>query len=166
MVRLRVSSRWEAIRQQLPLAAAIPTTIRGVLEECCPRYRSKVAYRMKEGEAFRTLSYGELQQQASEFAAGLIALGLRQGDRVAIICENGFEWVIGYYGQSIAGGVGVPLYTELKAPEMEEMVRHAEARFVIASARVLRRLRGDIPGVAKIIGVGDGLEAKDDEDSG
>ena len=160
MVRLRFPSRWETIRQQAPVGTAIPTTIRGVLEECCPRYRSKVAYRMKEGEEFRTLTFEELRQQATDFAAGLIALGMRQGDRVAIICENGFEWVIAYYGQSIAGGVGVPLYTELKGREIEELVRHAEARFVIASARVLGKIREDIPGVMKVIGVGEEVAAR------
>lgn len=166
MGRLRLPSRWETIRQQAPVGTAIPMTIRSVLEECCPRYRSKVAYRMKEGGELRTLTFEELQQQATDFGAGLIAMGLRQGDRVAIVCENGFEWVIGYYGQSIAGGVGVPLYTELKGREIEEMVRRAEARFVIASAGALNKLGNDIPNAVKIIGVGDDLRAHDGAASG
>jgi len=159
-MRFKLSSRWEASRQQAPVADSVPMTIRGVLEECCPRYCSKVAYRMKEGQGFRTLTFEDLRQQATDFAAGLIGMGMRQGDRVAIICENGFEWVIGYYGQSIAGGVGVPLYTELKGREIEEMVRRAEARFIVASARVLEKIREDIPGVMKVIGVGEEVEAR------
>jgi long-chain acyl-CoA synthetase len=129
-------------------------TIRGALEESCRRHGSKVAYRIKQEGEYRALTFGELGQYATDFAAGLIAMGMRRGDRVAIICENGFEWVIGYCGQSIAGGVGVPLYTELRGREIQQVVQRTEARFVIASTRVLSRLRGDIPGVVKIIAVG------------
>ena len=159
MVRLRFPSRQGAIRRRAPVLTAVPMTIRDALEESCKRYPSKVAYRMKVGGEHRALTFGELKQHATDFAAGLIAMGMCQGDRVAIICENGFEWVIGYYGQSIAGGVGVPLYTELRGREIEQMVRRAEARFVIASARILSRLRGDIGGVARIIVVGSGMDA-------
>jgi long-chain acyl-CoA synthetase len=159
VVRLRFPSRQGAIRRRAPVPTAVPMTIRGALEESCTRYPSKVAYRVKEGEEHRALTFGELQQHATDFAAGLVAMGMCQGDRVAIICDNGFEWVIGYFGQSIAGGVGVPLYTELRGREIEQMVRRAEARFIIASARVLSRLRRDIEGVARIIVVGGGMDA-------
>ncbi|MGA2286148.1 MAG: AMP-binding protein [Dehalococcoidia bacterium] len=134
-------------------------TIPDMLKLACSRYRyrSNVAYRMKEGTDFRTLTYGDMERQAAAFGAGLIAMGLRQGDRVAIVCENCFEWVIGYYGQCMAGAVGVPVHAELKGREIEEMIRWAEARFVIASARVLSKIKGDIPGVETVIGVGGDL---------
>jgi len=160
MLPIKFPSRGEAAEEAAVTTAGTPLTIRDVVEECCPRYGARVAYRMKVGKEFRRLTFEELRQQATDFGAGLIALGLRQGDRVAIICENGFEWVIAYYGQSIAGGVGVPLYTELKRPEIDELVRHSGARFIIASARVLGKIREDIPGVMKVIGVGEEVEAR------
>lgn len=160
MLPIKFPSRGEAAEEAAVATAGTPLTIRDVVEECCPRYGARVAYRMKVGGEFRRLTFEELRQQATDFGAGLIALGLRQGDRVAIICENGFEWAIAYYGQSIAGGVGVPLYTELKRREIDELVRHSGARFIIASARVLGKIREDIPGVMKVIGVGEEVEAR------
>lgn len=160
MLPIKFPSRGEAAEEAAVATAGTPLTTRDVVEECCPRYGARVAYRMKVGGEFRRLTFEELRQQATDFGAGLIALGLRQGDRVAIICENGFEWVIAYYGQSIAGGVGVPLYTELKRPEIDELVRHSGARFIVASARVLGKIREDIPGVMKVIGVGEEVEAR------
>jgi len=157
---IRFPSRGETTEEPAVAAAGTPITIPDVVNECCSRFGPRVAYRMKVGNEFRRLTFTELRRQAMDFGAGLIALGLRQGDRVAIICENGFEWVIAYHGQSIAGGVGVPLYTELKRPEIDEMVQRCGARFIVASARVLSKIREDIPGVVKVIGVGDEVEAK------
>jgi long-chain acyl-CoA synthetase len=139
---IKFPSRGQTAEETTVTTAGTPMTIADVVGECCPRYGARAAYRMKVGKEFRTLTFEELRRQAIDFGAGLIALGLRQGDRVAIICENGFEWVIAYYGQSIAGGVGVPLYTELKRPEIDELVHHSEARFIVASARVLEKIRG------------------------
>ena len=93
-------------------------------------------------------------RRANDFSAGLIALGLRPGDRVAIICENGLSWAIGYYGISLAGGVAVPLYIELKSAEIEELIKRSGARFIIASSRVLDRLGDHLAGAEKVIVVG------------
>jgi long-chain acyl-CoA synthetase len=125
-----------------------------MLADSRARFGDKVGYQMKvEGEWVR-LTFEEAWRQANAFAAGLVALGLRKGERVAIICENGMPWTIGYYGLSLAGAVGVPLYYELKPAEIDQLVRHSGARFMIASQRVLERL-GDRPaGVEKVITVG------------
>ncbi|MBI4571562.1 MAG: AMP-binding protein, partial [Chloroflexi bacterium] len=105
------------------------------------------------------LTFEQTWRRAHEFAAGLIALGLQKGDRAALVCENGLEWAIAYYAISIAGGVGVPLYTELKRGEMEEQVRSSGARIVLASTRVLERIGGQPTGADAVIVVG-GSEAR------
>ena len=159
MLRAERLLRWKILREYL-FPGPLPMTIPDMLKLACSRYHTNVAYRMKEGTDFRTLTYGELQRQATAFGAGLITMGLRQGDRVAVVCENCFEWVIGYYGQCMAGAVGVPVYAELKGREIEEMIRWAEARFVIASDRVLSKIKSDIPGVVTVIGVGGDFRAR------
>ena len=62
----------------------------------------------------KTLSYQELWGLARRFAQGLKDLGVRPGDRVAIMLPNSPQFVIAFYGTLLAGGVGVnvnPLYT-------------------------------------------------------
>jgi long-chain acyl-CoA synthetase len=71
------------------------------------------------------------------------------------MCENGLPWIVGYLGSSMAGGVGVPLYTELKAPEAEALVKRSGAKILIASAKVLQKLGDSAAGAATVIEVGE-----------
>jgi long-chain acyl-CoA synthetase len=131
-----------------------PSTIPELVEESARRFGAKVAYQMKVGSGYQRLTFSELAQRSREFGAGLLAMGMRKGDAVAIIAENGLDWIIGYYGLSMAGGVGVPLYSELKGREIKDLVARSDARFVIASSAVLGRLPNDLPGVEVVIVAG------------
>lgn len=145
--------------EELILTSRTPLTIPAMLAQTSARFGDKVAYQQKIAGEWQRLTFEQTWRRANDFAAGLIAMGLQKGDRVAIICENGASWAIGYFGLSLAGGVGVPLYTELKPAEIEGLVERAGARFIIASEKLLDRL-GDHPAhVEKVIVVG-GSEAR------
>ena len=62
----------------------------------------------------RTYSYGEIEREAKSFAAGLVAMGIKQGDRVGLFLPNVPIYASAYYGAMMAGAVVVnfsPLYT-------------------------------------------------------
>ncbi|AWW73169.1 dicarboxylate--CoA ligase PimA [Erythrobacter sp. KY5] len=62
----------------------------------------------------RTYSYGEVEREAKSFAAGLIALGVEQGDRIGLFLPNVPIYASAYYGAMMAGAVVVnfsPLYS-------------------------------------------------------
>jgi long-chain acyl-CoA synthetase len=140
--------------RELLLTSATPPTIPELLADAAARFGSQLAYQQKVEGSWEQVSYDQLWRRSREFAAGLIALGLEKGDRVAIMCENGLPWVIGYLGTSIAGGVGVPLYTELKAPEAEALLKRSGAKILIASTKVLQKLGDNAAGAATVIEVG------------
>jgi long-chain acyl-CoA synthetase len=137
-------------------------TIPELVEQSARRWPQKVAFQVKAGSDFRTLSFAELRQRAADFGAALIALGLRPGDRVAIVCENGLEWVVAYLGLVMAGGVGVPLHAELKGSEVSSLIHQAEARFAVVSAAVMGRLREHLRGLKVIVVGEEGLSKGDD----
>ncbi|MEX2160058.1 MAG: AMP-binding protein [Dehalococcoidia bacterium] len=139
---------------ELLLTSETPLTIPGLLADARARFGSQHGFQQRAGGKWEKLDFEQLYRRAHDFGAGLIALGLQKGDRVAIIAENSLDWVVGYLGVSVAGGVGVPLYTELKRDEVESMVQRAGARFVIASTKVLSRLPERFGGAEKIIAVG------------
>jgi long-chain acyl-CoA synthetase len=135
-------------------------TIPASLDEAARRSERKTAFQVKAGKEFKGLTYGELRQKARAFASALIAMGLKRGDRVGIVCENGLEWVVAYLGISCAGGVGVPVYYELKDQEIEEALRRAEAKFVVVSDKALPKIPDGLPDLHTLIVVGPSAEAR------
>ena len=78
-----------------------------------------------------TLSYGELDRLSDAFAAGLVRLGVRKGDRVAIMMPNAPQYVIAELGIWKAGGMVAsinPLYT---GAELEHMFNECDAETVV-----------------------------------
>src|SRR3954468_2494436 len=63
------------------------------------------------------LTLGDLADQASQVARGLMALGVEIGDRVAIWAPNSPAWVVTAYGLWDAGAVVTPLSTRFKGIE-------------------------------------------------
>lgn len=79
----------------------------------------------------RTTSYGGLLDEVRRVAGGLARLGLRKGDRVAIMLPNCPQLVAAYFGVLWAGGVVVmvnPLYT---ASELQFQLEDSGARFLL-----------------------------------
>ena len=75
------------------------------------------------------LTYSELDDKASRIAYSLLALGLREGDHVALCAANTPDWVVFYFGVLKAGGVAVTLSSLLTAQELALLVNHARPRF-------------------------------------
>lgn len=131
-----------------------PLTIPDMFAATRARFGTRVAARTKTRGEWQTLTYDEAGREAQQFAAGLVALGLDKGDRVAIMCENGLPWIVGVYGVFLAGAVAVPLYSELGSTEAEELINRAGARILIVSAKALDRLGDAVGNIDHIIVVG------------
>jgi fatty-acyl-CoA synthase len=93
----------------------------------------------------RRYSYSELDQRAVGCARmWLYGLGLRPGDRVAILSGNRVEFLDAFFAAGKSGIVLVPLSTRLTANELEQIIRDCGPRAVIYDGEhraVVRRLR-------------------------
>jgi crotonobetaine/carnitine-CoA ligase len=74
----------------------------------------------------RVVSYGQLDDDANRIALALRGLGVKQGDRVAVLMANSPEYIAFYHGVARAGAIFVPLVTQSKLPELEYFVGHSE----------------------------------------
>ncbi len=99
--------------------------------------------------------WGEVRERAKAVAGGLAALGIRPGDRVALVFPTGIEFFEGLFGTILAGAVPVPLYPPVRLGRMGEylerttrMLERSGARLVLADARV-RRILGQAVAAAK-----------------
>ncbi len=88
--------------------------------------------REREKGIWRPYTRGEVLAHVRALALGLSALGLQRGDKVAIISDNRPEayWMI--FAAQAAGGVPVPIYQDAIAREVQYVIDHSDARFVLA----------------------------------
>jgi len=76
-------------------------------------------------------TYGELASRCDRLTTGLGELGVRRGDRVALLAANGHRYVEAFLGLPAAGIVLVPLNTRLAPAERARIVEHSGARVLI-----------------------------------
>jgi long-chain acyl-CoA synthetase len=103
------------------------------------------------------VTYAELDREADRCAAGLAALGVRKGDRVAVMVHNVPHFVYAYQGILRAGGVMVPLNTMFTAEEVATIVADAEARILFVAEPFLpsvEGLRDALPMLEHVVVVG------------
>lgn len=155
VVNLQSPKPVEDVGEVLLRTSVTPPTIPEMLAATRARYGTKLAFQTKRRNEWQQLTFDELWQESQGFAAGLLALGLKKGDRVAIMCESGLPWIVGVYGLFLAGGVSVPIYSELKGAEAEQLIDRAGARILIVSAKALDRLGDSVGDVEHVIVVGD-----------
>src|SRR5579862_2290979 len=91
----------------------------------------------KHERVYRPVSWQEAANQVRELARGLRALGLRRGDRVALVAENRPEWVIADLAIISAGAITVPAYTTHTIEDHRYLLANSGARAVIVSTAAL-----------------------------
>ena len=110
------------------------------------RYGSATALLFED----RTLSFEELNACADGIGRRLLDMGLRAGDRVALLAENGLEFYPVYFGIMKIGAVMVPLNYRCTVIELEQMLRDSMPRVLFhtptfaTQALALRRSMGNV----------------------
>jgi acyl-CoA synthetase (AMP-forming)/AMP-acid ligase II len=90
------------------------------------------------------VSYGSVLAQAGQVAGGLLAAGLRAGDRVAVHLLNRPELVSAYYACLSLGAVLVPVSPKLARDEVAMVLSHGAARFYLGQADVFAPCAGPV----------------------
>ena len=109
-----------------------------------------------------TVTYAGLWREIRAFAAGLGAIGLERGQRVAIYLDKGIETVASVFGTSAAGGVFVPVNPLLRAQQVAYILEDCGARVLVTSPERFERMCQEldaIPSVEQVVLVGDTSQA-------
>jgi long-chain acyl-CoA synthetase len=91
----------------------------------------KLAYRYKAAGGWKDITWAEADAAAREVAAGFAALGLRPSDRVCLLAQTRYEWMLVDIGVLLAGAATVPIYPSSTADQCAYIVRDSGARAVI-----------------------------------
>src|SRR4051794_32917536 len=85
---------------------------------------------------FERLTYRQADEVVNRVAQGLLAAGLRRGDRVLLLCENSVEAYLTKLGVAKAGLVNVPLNPSLAPDVVTELIALAQPRFALVDAEL------------------------------
>jgi long-chain acyl-CoA synthetase len=124
-------------------------------DECTAQFRERVAY-VSVGA---NLTYGELARKATAFAAYLQSIGVKPGERVAIMLPNTFQYPVALFGILKAGAVVVnvnPLYT---VRELAHQLKDSGAQTIIVFENFAKTVEEAMPGTrvqnVVVTGLGD-----------
>jgi long-chain acyl-CoA synthetase len=91
----------------------------------------------KHAGDWTSVTWQEATEQVRILARALLALGIKRGDRVALVAENRPEWLIADYAIMAAGAISVPGYTTNTVDDNRHIFTNAGVSGVIASSRAL-----------------------------
>ncbi|NDP20207.1 MAG: AMP-binding protein [Paludibacter sp.] len=117
-------------------------TIIDLLNDSVAKYANNPFLWEKTTTEFKPTTYQETKQQAHILAAGLIEMGVKVGDKVALLSEGRNAWIIGELGVLHTGAVNVPL--SIKLEESNDLIfrlRHSEAEYILVSGAQLKKIR-------------------------
>lgn len=132
VARAAVTSPLDGLGQLLPrIAARRPDHIALVTDE-------------------RSLTFAELDVESTKVAQSLLARGLAPGDRVSLLSQNRWEWIVAYHGALKAGGVVNPLNVMLTGEELAYVLSDAGSSVLLASGERLDSIGSALASVVSL----------------
>ncbi|MCS7272736.1 MAG: long-chain fatty acid--CoA ligase [Fimbriimonadales bacterium] len=124
-------------------------TIPGLFQTQAETLGDSTLYLVKREGVYQPISWRTVRRDVETLAAALIARGIQPGDRVAILSENRYEWVVADLAILHAGAVSVTLHFPLTPTQVEEQLRDSEARAIFVSnaqqAQKVEQIRANLP---------------------
>ncbi|HEX2671353.1 MAG TPA: long-chain fatty acid--CoA ligase, partial [Polyangiaceae bacterium] len=126
-------------------------------EQSTERHGPRELFGTKHNGAWHWITYAQFKLEVDALRSGLAALGIRQGDRVALIAGNRVEWAAAAYATFGLGATFVPMYEAQPLEDWAFILHDCEAKLVLGSnAEVLDQIssvRDRLPNLAHVIGL-------------
>ena len=130
-------------------------TIIDFVDHYAEKYGNDTFLREKRDGVWTETSYAQTREEGRIYAAGFMAMGLKKGEKVALISEGRNKWIFSELGVLYAGGTDVPLSFKLESDyDLTFRINHSDSRFIIASESQIdkvRRVLSQCPAIEKII---------------
>ncbi len=116
---------------------------------------TRTAVRHKIGGQWTDVPWTELARRARDVADGLAAIGIKPGDRAAIIGETNLEWGLADLGILGAAAITVTIYQSNKASECQYILQDSGARLVFCDTESqvakVREVKASLPALERIV---------------
>jgi len=130
-------------------------TIAELFENSVKRYGNNPYLLEKKTDKYVATTFKETRELAYKFAAGLIQMGIKKGERIALLSESRTDWVISELGILHTGAISVPLSILLKeGADLKFRLEHSGSKWIIVSGHQYEKIRiikKELPDLEKII---------------
>jgi long-chain acyl-CoA synthetase len=96
------------------------------------------------------MTFSQIDTEANKVGNYLKEKGIKRGDRVALLYENSFDYIISYYGILKAGGVTVALNTETTSDALQYLLTNSGAKAIITNRQFSKHLLPAIPYIPEL----------------
>lgn len=131
-----------------------PLLVTGLIDHATREHADReIVTRWADGTQTRS-NWGEVGRDARRFAAAMVRLGMKKGDRIATLAMNHGHHLVSWYGSAGMGGVLHTINPRLFDEQLVYIVNHAEDRvllFDVAFLPIVERLRNQMPSVEHFI---------------
>ena len=136
-----------SVRQ--PASADEPITLVDVFLRVAREHRRPDTLNYKKDGEWVSMSSDEMLERAMFIAAGLHAIGVNRGDRIALLSESRVEWTLTDAGSIFAGAIDVPIYPTLTPPQVRYILNDSGACVLFVERREkfleLKQILGECP---------------------
>ncbi|MBN1571933.1 MAG: AMP-binding protein [Deltaproteobacteria bacterium] len=115
-------------------------TIKEIIEENAKKFAKKNALLRKIGIRWVGITYRDLLSQVKDLGTSLVKMGMKKGDRIALLTHNCPEWAISYLAIITNNGIVVPVDKELKAQELRHILEDSGSKFIIVTEELLPKI--------------------------
>ncbi|MBT3209632.1 MAG: AMP-binding protein [Bacteroidetes bacterium] len=115
-------------------------TLVHLFEDSVRKYGNNNLLWEKKEEKYEPTNFNDAKKSVYKFAAGLLELGIKKGDKLALLSEGRNDWIYSELGVLYTGAVNVPLSIKLDSQEIKFRLNHSEARMLIISRNQEKKL--------------------------
>jgi len=116
-----------------PLTSGRPTTLIEAFERIARDHKRSDTLNYKRDGRWIPISSDEMLARAHRIAAGLYSLGVRPGERVALLSDSRPEWTLTDAGCLFAGAIDVPIYPTLTPTQVRYILKDSGSRVLVVS---------------------------------
>lgn len=132
-----------------------PATVAHLFRDRVAKSPNAEAFRFAEGDSWSSVTWTQVRERAYRLAAGLVALGVRPEDRVAIASSTRYEWALTDLAVMCAGGATTTIYPTTIAPDVAYILSNSGSVVVFAEdddqiAKLWER-RIDLPEISRVV---------------
>ncbi|MCA3010075.1 MAG: long-chain fatty acid--CoA ligase [Phycisphaerales bacterium] len=142
--------------------ASVPSTFPALLRDVVAKRSATVFLPRRRATDPRPVTFGDLLRDVDALATALLGHGVRRGDRVGVIAENRYEWLLIDQALASLGAISVPRGVDTTPKELAFLLRHSGCTLAFADddrvGRDLLALRGELPALRSVVVMQDRTE--------